>query len=78
MRKLQTLIKALLLRRNKKSTIDGKPILTLPDRVIEVQHSVFSEDEQAFYRALETQAQLQFNRVSDESMSEDCLLTRRT
>ena len=67
MRKLQALIKAILLRRNKKSTIDGKPILTLPDRVIEVQHSVFSDDERDFYRALETQVQLQFNKASGKN-----------
>lgn len=58
MQKLQALLKAILLRRNKKSTIDGKPILTLPERTTESRHAEFSEDEQAFYSALETQTQL--------------------
>ena len=58
MRKLQALLKAILLRRTKKSMIDGKPILELPERVTEIQHAVFSEDEEEFYRALETQTQL--------------------
>ncbi|KAL9005446.1 MAG: hypothetical protein Q9188_001771 [Gyalolechia gomerana] len=62
MQKLQALLKAILLRRNKKSTIDGKPILTLPERTTESRHAGFSEDEQAFYSALETQTQLQFNK----------------
>ena len=62
MRKLQALLKAILLRRTKKSKIDGKPILNLPERTTELQHAVFSEDEEAFYRALETKAQLQFNK----------------
>ena len=62
MRKLQALLKAILLRRTKKSMIDGKPILDLPERTTEKQHAVFSEDEEAFYRALETQTQLQFNK----------------
>ena len=62
MQKLQALLKAILLRRTKKSKIDGKPILTLPERTTESQHAVFSEDEQAFYRALESQTQLQFNK----------------
>ncbi|KAL8723189.1 MAG: hypothetical protein Q9225_000455 [Loekoesia sp. 1 TL-2023] len=62
MQKLQALLKAILLRRNKKSTIDGKPILTLPERTTESRHAEFSEDEQAFYSALETQTQLQFNK----------------
>ena len=62
MQKLQALLKAILLRRTKKSKIDGTPILSLPERTTEAQHAVFSDDEQAFYRALESQTQLQFNK----------------
>lgn len=62
MKKLQALLKAILLRRTKKSQIDGKPILILPERTTSQEHAVFSEDEEAFYRALETQTQLQFNK----------------
>ena len=62
MRQLQALLKSLLLRRTKKSQIDGKPILDLPPRTTIVQHSIFSEDEQAFYKALETMSRLQFNK----------------
>src|SRR2546421_467368 len=38
MKKLQALIKAIMLRRTKKSQIDGKPILTLPEKTIEMQY----------------------------------------
>lgn len=62
MQKFQALLKAILLRRTKKSRIDGKPILELPPRSTSQEHAVFSEDEGAVYRALETQTQLQFNR----------------
>ncbi|KAL8766510.1 MAG: hypothetical protein Q9209_006726 [Squamulea sp. 1 TL-2023] len=62
MRKLQALLKAILLRRDKKSTIDGKPILNLPERTTDSRHAAFSEDEQEFYNALESRTQLQFNR----------------
>lgn len=62
MQKLQALLKAILLRRTKKSKIDGAPILSLPERTTESQHAVFSDDEMAFYRALESQTQLQFNK----------------
>ncbi|KAM5437928.1 hypothetical protein McanCB56680_003918 [Microsporum canis] len=62
MKKLQALLKAILLRRTKSSKIDGKPILQLPPRVTEKVHSIFSEDEKSFYQALETQSKLQFNR----------------
>ena len=62
MRRLQAFLKSMLLRRNKKSTIDGKPILTLPERTTTSQHAVFSADEDQFYKALESQSQLQFNK----------------
>ena len=62
MKKLQALLKAILLRRTKKSLVDGKPILELPERITEIQHAIFSEDEESFYRALENQTRLQFNK----------------
>ena len=62
MRMLQALLKAILLRRTKKSTIDGKPILSLPERTTHAQHSEFSSDERAVYTALETQTKVQFNK----------------
>ncbi|KAL8814497.1 MAG: hypothetical protein Q9223_006283 [Gallowayella weberi] len=62
MKKLQALLKAVLLRRDKKSTIDGKPILNLPERTTEAQHAIFSEAEQEFYTAVQSQTQLQFNK----------------
>jgi SNF2 family DNA or RNA helicase len=62
MQKLQTVLKAILLRRTKQSQIDGKPIIVLPPKSIETQHVVFSEDELAFYKALESKTQIQFNK----------------
>ena len=62
MRKLQAVLKAILLRRVKTSLIDGKPIITLPPKTEEIQHVVFSEDEKDFYNALETKTKIQFNR----------------
>ena len=62
MRMLQALLKAILLRRTKKSTIDGKPILSLPERTTHAQHSEFNSDERDLYTALETQTKVQFNK----------------
>lgn len=62
MRKLQALLKAILLRRTKKSQIDGKSILNLPERTTEQSHANFSNDELEFYQALETHTQLTFNK----------------
>ena len=62
MNMLQVLCKAIMLRRTKKSTFEGKPILVLPERTTEVENPEFSEDEETFYRALESRTQLQFNK----------------
>jgi SNF2 family DNA or RNA helicase len=62
MRKLQAVLKAILLRRTKTSLIDGKPIITLPKKTEEFQHVVFDEDQQAFYKALESKTKLDFNK----------------
>ncbi|SMY18936.1 unnamed protein product [Zymoseptoria tritici ST99CH_1A5] len=62
MRRLQALCKAIMLRRTKKSTFEGKPILVLPDRKTEVVNPEFNDDEKSFYQALETQSQITFNK----------------
>ena len=62
MMRLQALLKAILLRRVKTSLIDGKPIIQLPPKTEEIQHVVFDEEQQAFYTALETRTQVQFNK----------------
>jgi len=62
MKKLQALLKAILLRRTKKSTIDGQPILQLPDKHTIEERTIFNTDQLAFYQKLEQQTQIQFNR----------------
>lgn len=62
MAKLQALLKAILLRRTKTSQIDGKPILSLPPKTVQLVHAVFSPDEKEFYDALESKSKIQFNK----------------
>ncbi|KAK5095587.1 hypothetical protein LTS08_007979 [Lithohypha guttulata] len=62
MEKLQALLKAILLRRTKKSEVDGKPILQLPEKHTVETRAVFSKDQCEFYKALETQSKVQFNK----------------
>ncbi|EWC43465.1 hypothetical protein DRE_07575 [Drechslerella stenobrocha 248] len=62
MQRLHALIKAIMLRRKKDSLVDGKPLLVLPPKNIEVIHPVFSGDEQELYNAVEQNVQLRFNR----------------
>ena len=62
MRMLQTLCKAIMLRRTKKSTFEGQPILVLPERTTEVDNPELDDHEREFYHSLENQTQLQFNK----------------
>ncbi|EJT70417.1 hypothetical protein GGTG_11441 [Gaeumannomyces tritici R3-111a-1] len=62
LKQLQVVLQALMLRREKTSQINGKPILDLPPKIEEVVHVCFSADETAFYRDLETSSQNQVNK----------------
>ena len=57
MKKLQALLSAILLRRAKDSLIDGKPILSLPEKHIEEVHVDMGAEEKADYDALELKIQ---------------------
>lgn len=62
LKQLQVVLQALMLRREKTSLINGKPILDLPPKIEEIVHVCFSADETAFYRDLETSSQNQVNK----------------
>ncbi|KAG7854119.1 hypothetical protein KL939_005094 [Ogataea angusta] len=53
---VQALLTAILLRRTKKTLIDGKPILQLPEKHVVVNHVEMKEDERKFYYNLEAQS----------------------
>jgi SNF2 family DNA or RNA helicase len=57
-KRLQALIRATMLRRTKTSTLDGKPLITLPNRVVEDDGVAFYEDEMEFYQKLQTTSQV--------------------
>jgi SNF2 family DNA or RNA helicase len=46
-----------MLRRTKKSTLDGKPILQLPERIVYTDSVPFNPEETAFYTRIEKSAQ---------------------
>lgn len=70
LKKLQAVLKAILLRRTKISEIDGKPILQLPPREIFVESSTMDTDEIEFYKSLERSALDQMNTyISQGSVS---------
>ncbi|XP_076905019.1 helicase-like transcription factor CHR28 isoform X1 [Bidens hawaiensis] len=59
-RKLQAVFKAIMLRRTKGTLIDGKPIINLPPKTIELKTVDFSPEERDFYVKLETESRSRF------------------
>ena len=53
MERLRVLLKAIMLRRTKSTIIDGKHILELPNRNVEISKLKFSDQERKFYDSLE-------------------------
>lgn len=62
MRILQTLLRNVMLRRNKDSRLDGRPIIQLPLRNDVIAYAEFDEEQNTFYMALELQQRLRFNK----------------
>ncbi|XP_076882624.1 helicase-like transcription factor CHR28 [Bidens hawaiensis] len=58
--KLQAVLKAILLRRTKSDLIDGKPIINLPPKTINLTAIDFSPEERAFYQKLEAESRSRF------------------
>lgn len=51
-----------MLRRKKDSTVDGKVLIDLPPRNLNLVECDFDEDERAFYEALNAKIQLTLNK----------------
>ncbi|KAI8959749.1 SNF2 family N-terminal domain-containing protein [Daldinia sp. FL1419] len=62
MKELQNLLHSILLRRTKKSEINGKPIIQLKEKIEVIDHVVFDPDQQEFYQVLEKSARVQFGK----------------
>lgn len=60
--KLQALFRSFTLRRTKDSRLDGKPIIKLPPRIDNPAFAEFNDEQREFYKALEIQQQLKFNK----------------
>ncbi|KAJ3393912.1 hypothetical protein HDU92_007392 [Lobulomyces angularis] len=59
MKRLNVLLQALMLRRTKKTLINGKPLLNLPERQVTVCQLQFEESEKTMYENLETRLKSQ-------------------
>ncbi|KAG2665283.1 hypothetical protein I3760_15G001100 [Carya illinoinensis] len=59
-KKLQAVLRAIMLRRTKGTLIDGEPIIKLPPKKINLTKVNFSIEERAFYTKLEADSRTQF------------------
>ncbi|XP_072991541.1 helicase-like transcription factor CHR28 isoform X3 [Typha latifolia] len=59
-KKLQAVLRTVLLRRTKDTLIDGEPIINLPPKSICLEKVEFSTEERAFYMKLEAHSRQQF------------------
>ncbi|GMJ14659.1 SNF2-RING-HELICASE-LIKE 4, embryo sac development arrest 16 [Hibiscus trionum] len=58
--KLQAILQTIMLRRTKGTLLDGKPIINLPPKVIELKKVEFTKGERDFYTRLESYSRAQF------------------
>ncbi|EGW30685.1 uncharacterized protein SPAPADRAFT_142059 [Spathaspora passalidarum NRRL Y-27907] len=75
MKKLQAILSSILLRRTKNSIIDGKPILQLPEKIIESDYVKLESEEMAYYRDLESGIQSRAKRLLSEKSFSSGILT---
>ncbi|KAJ1975953.1 hypothetical protein H4R35_002908 [Dimargaris xerosporica] len=67
MQRVQWLLKSLSLRRRKQDTLDGRPILCLPEKQALLDQVVFSDPEAQFYQSIEQRTQKDFNELVERN-----------
>ncbi|KAI0632702.1 SNF2 family N-terminal domain-containing protein [Trametes polyzona] len=71
----QEILKPIMLRRSKNATIEGKPILELPAKDVEIVRIEFSKDEREVYDSFEKRAQVQINRfIRNNTLLKKCVV----
>ena len=68
-KKIHALLSAVLLRRTKDSVIDGKPILTLPEKHLIEEEVEMEDDEKKFYASLESASQATADKLLNSAAS---------
>ncbi|KAM0862152.1 hypothetical protein ACQ4PT_045431 [Festuca glaucescens] len=63
-KKLQTVLKIVLLRRTKETLLDGEPIIKIPPKTIELKKINFTQEERYFYLALEEGSRQKFKKFA--------------
>ncbi|XP_010476002.1 PREDICTED: helicase-like transcription factor CHR28 isoform X2 [Camelina sativa] len=62
---LQAILKKIMLRRTKDTLLDGKPVISLPPKSIELRRVDFTKEERDFYSKLECDSRDQFKEYAE-------------
>ncbi|ETE68105.1 Helicase-like transcription factor [Ophiophagus hannah] len=66
LKRLQSLIKSITLRRTKTSKVNGKPVLKLPERKVFIQHITLTDEESAVYHSVKNETKAAISRYFTE------------
>lgn len=67
MKRLQVVLQQIMLRRTKTQQLNGKALVSLPPRIVNVVSCAFDPSEQAFYSALETKMEGVIEKIIQQS-----------
>lgn len=67
MKRLQVILKSIMLRRRKEDTLNGKALIELPARNLEVISCPFDSDEKMFYESLEQKMESVLDKLMSNS-----------
>ena len=62
MKRLQVVLKAIMLRRRKDTILNGKPLIKLPPRIVNINTCMFDSDEREFSEAIQSKVELTLNK----------------
>ncbi|EIN06926.1 hypothetical protein PUNSTDRAFT_90645 [Punctularia strigosozonata HHB-11173 SS5] len=65
MKRLQIVLRAIMLRRLKTDLINGKPLVELPPRTVEIVSCLFDNDERLFYESIQSKVEAQMNKLQN-------------
>ncbi|XP_007437469.1 helicase-like transcription factor [Python bivittatus] len=66
LKRLQSLIKSITLRRTKTSKVNGKPVLKLPERKVFIQHITLTDEESVIYHSVKNESKAAISRYFAE------------
>ncbi|XP_060098305.1 helicase-like transcription factor [Heteronotia binoei] len=66
LKRLQSLIKSITLRRTKTSKVKGKPVLKLPERKVFIQHITLTDEEKLIYHSVKNESTVAISRYFNE------------